>query len=188
MLITDAGAPLRSSDPLYFMLRPESRAARQMQRVGSQLRAENKSAGRLLEETRLHVTLLFLCSFGQLTRETFTTIHQAAATVAMPVFLAGFDWAVSFGNGSNRPLVLRGYDTVAGVMLLRRELVAAMRLIGLRSVTEDYTPHVTLLRGTERIDDRPIEEIRWLVREFTLIRSYYGQSRHEVLGHWPLRG
>ena len=98
MLITDAGAPLRSSDPLYFMLRPESRAARQMQRVGSQLRAENKSAGRLLEETRLHVTLLFLCSFGQLTRETFTTIHQAAATVAMPVFLAGFDWAVSFGK------------------------------------------------------------------------------------------
>jgi RNA 2',3'-cyclic 3'-phosphodiesterase len=188
MLITDAGAPLRSSDPLYFMLRPEPRAARQMQRVGSQLRAENKLAGRLVEETRLHVTLLFLCRFGQLTREAFAAIRKTAAMIAMPAFLAGFDWAVSFGNGSNRPLVLRGYDTVAGVMLLRRELVAALKPIGLRSVTENYTPHVTLLRETERIDDRPIEEIRWPAREFALIRSYYGQSRHEVLGRWPLHG
>lgn len=188
MLITHAGAPLRSLDPLYFMIRPEPRAARQMQRIGSQLRAENKLAGRVLEETRLHVTLLFLCSFGQLTREAFAAIREAAATVVMPVFLAGFDWAVSFGNGSNRPLVLRGYDTVAGVMLLRRELVAALKSIGLRSVTENYTPHVTLLRDTERIDDRPIDEIRWRVREFALIRSYYGQSRHEVLGRWQLHG
>jgi 2'-5' RNA ligase len=158
-----------------------------MQRVGSQLRAENKLAGRLLEETRLHVTLLFLCNFGQLTREAFAAIREAAASVVMPVFLAGFDWAVSFGNGSNRPLVLRGYETVAGMMLLRRKLVAAMRLIGFQDLTEDYTPHVTLLRGKERIDDQPIGEIRWPVREFGLIRSYYGQSRHEVLACWPLR-
>ena len=29
--------------------------------------------------------------------------------------------------------------------------------------------------------------VRWPVSEFVLIRSFFGQSTHEVIGRWPLQ-
>jgi 2'-5' RNA ligase len=34
---------------------------------------------------------------------------------------------------------------------------------------------------------QPVEPIRWVVREFVLVHSLLGQTRHEVLGRWALR-
>jgi hypothetical protein len=52
-----------------------------------------------------------------------------------------------------------------------------------------YLPHVTLLRG-HAVDavQESIVPIGWNAREFVLIRSFFGQSRHEVMGRWPLQG
>jgi len=33
---------------------------------------------------------------------------------------------------------------------------------------------------------REIRPIRWLVRDFLLVRSHVGQGRHDHLGRWPL--
>jgi 2'-5' RNA ligase len=51
----------------------------------------------------------------------------------------------------------------------------------------NYLPHVTLLRGNA-IDtvEESMPPIRWSAHEFVLIRSFFGQSKHEVIGRWPL--
>jgi len=50
------------------------------------------------------------------------------------------------------------------------------------------TPHLTLLYDARRVDEQPIDPIRWTVREFVLVHSLLGQTRYIPLGKWPLRG
>ncbi|HEX4183981.1 MAG TPA: 2'-5' RNA ligase family protein [Caulobacteraceae bacterium] len=51
-----------------------------------------------------------------------------------------------------------------------------------------YTPHVTLLYDHQRIEHQAIEPFRWTVREFVLVHSLIGRTRHIILGRWPLTG
>jgi 2'-5' RNA ligase len=50
-----------------------------------------------------------------------------------------------------------------------------------------FTPHMTLLYDHRSIDMRPVEPVRWKVREFVLIRSLVGQHKHDCLGRWELK-
>jgi 2'-5' RNA ligase len=87
------------------------------------------------------------------------------------------------------PLVLLGDDGLVGVRALQQALDLAMAQIGLgHGVREHYTPHLTLLYDGCHVAARPIEPITWTAREFVLVRSLIGQSRHEVLARLPLRG
>ena len=49
-----------------------------------------------------------------------------------------------------------------------------------------YEPHVTLQYLEYEIADHAIEDIRWTVSEFVLVRSLYGPSRHLPLARWSL--
>jgi 2'-5' RNA ligase len=33
---------------------------------------------------------------------------------------------------------------------------------------------------------KTITPIQWKVREFVIVRSFFGHTRHEVIGRWPL--
>jgi 2'-5' RNA ligase len=71
---------------------------------------------------------------------------------------------------------------------LRKAIAAAQLRVGLQvSGVSSFLPHITLLRG-HAVDaiEESIPPIRWRVREFVLIRSFFGQSRYEVIGRWPL--
>jgi 2'-5' RNA ligase len=50
------------------------------------------------------------------------------------------------------------------------------------------TLHVTLLYDKRVVDEQPIEPISWTVREFVLVRSLHGQTRHTDVARWQLRG
>jgi 2'-5' RNA ligase len=50
-----------------------------------------------------------------------------------------------------------------------------------------FTPHISLIWSSDFLPERAIEPFSWTIREFVLIHSMYGQSRHEVLSRWPLR-
>ena len=93
-------------------------------------------------------------------------------------------------NRGNRPLVLRGDDGVSGLIALRDRLVAATVDIpgSIPAARREFTPHLTLLYDERDIREEPVEEISWMVTEFVLIRSLFGQGRHVVLGRRPLRG
>lgn len=77
----------------------------------------------------------------------------------------------------------------AAALSLRKSIAAAQLCEGLQvSGVSIFTPHVTLLHGPmiEAITEA-ITPIHWQVREFVLMRSFFGQSIHEVIGCWPLQ-
>jgi 2'-5' RNA ligase len=92
-------------------------------------------------------------------------------------------------NGQNRPLVLRGSVGHAELRRLHRLLGEAMRRAGLwRTVRNSFTPHVTLLYDSRSVAETPVPLVRWTVREFVLIHSPQGHSRHNHLSRWELDG
>jgi RNA 2',3'-cyclic 3'-phosphodiesterase len=78
--------------------------------------------------------------------------------------------------------------TTESALQLRKAIAAAQSCVGLQvSGVSSFLPHVTLLKGNA-VDaiEESITSIHWHVHEFVLIRSFFGQSRHEVIGRWPL--
>jgi 2'-5' RNA ligase len=62
-----------------------------------------------------------------------------------------------------------------------------MTRVGLgRWVVPRFTPHLTLLYDNRYVEGRDVEPIAWSVREFVLIHSVLGKTRHIHLGRWPL--
>jgi 2'-5' RNA ligase len=51
-----------------------------------------------------------------------------------------------------------------------------------------FTPHMTVIYGQPGEEVAVIEPVRWTVREFVLVISHQGESRHEVLARYPLIG
>jgi len=145
--------------------------------------------GKLIESPRLHVTLHHLGDYSGLPQDLVDTAMKAAAAVAQPPFEIAFDRVGSFRRPRNLPLVLRGGDGLAGVTAFQQVLGVAMTQAGLaRWVEMRFTPHMTLLYDDRTVEEQPIEPIRWTVREFALVHSLLGQTRHIPLGRWMLRG
>jgi RNA 2',3'-cyclic 3'-phosphodiesterase len=92
------------------------------------------------------------------------------------------------GQVGNLPLVLYGGDGVAALMAFRKVLAAAVMKVGLGRAQSGFSPHVTLLYGDRKIAEHPVDPVSWTVREFVLVQSLHGESRHILLGRWPLRG
>jgi 2'-5' RNA ligase len=98
-----------------------------------------------------------------------------------PPFRVVFDRVMSFRNGA---LVLRGDDGLIGLEILQQRLSDV--LDGRPRQARRFTPHMTLLRDSRLVDERPIEPIGWTVREFVLVHSLLGRTRHRHLVRVPL--
>ena len=55
------------------------------------------------------------------------------------------------------------------------------------TVERSFTPHLTLLWADRCVEAYPIAPITWTVRDFVLVLSLPGQSRHIHVGHWQLQ-
>ena len=122
-----------------------------------------------------------------LPRDAIAAIGEAVSAVTMPPFAVAFNRVANFGRRPNRALVLVGDDSVAGLRRFRHELVTAPRKIGFaRGWEPSYEPHLTRLYHEGDIADEAVEDIRWTVREFVLVHSLYGQSRHLLMARWSL--
>ncbi len=187
---TIPGLELRRLDNIFFAVRPDAAAAGQIHDIANLIGAELGMRARLLDRLCLHVTLHGVGEYEGLPRSKIAQAIEAAGFVSMPAFEIGFDRAMSFvNNGQNRPLVLRGSDGHAELRRLHRLLGEAMRRAGLwRTVRSSFNPHVTLLYDSQTVAERPVPPVRWTVREFVLIHSPQGHSRHNRLGRWELSG
>ena len=99
----------------------------------------------------------------------------------MPSFRVAFDRAMSFRNGA---LVLSGDDSVIGLEVLQQRLSDV--LDGRPRPARSFTPHLTLLRDSQRVAAHPIEPISWTVREVVLVHSLLGRTTHRHLARLPL--
>jgi 2'-5' RNA ligase len=178
------------ADAIFFGVQPPPFTASSISRLAWHSRDKHRLTGKPLWLECFHASLLFAGYHGRMRPETLSAIRRAAATIAMPRFRVGFDWVVSLRNRGNQPLALCGDDGVSGLTALRDKLVAATIDIpgSVPATRREFTPHLTLLYDPREIREEPVEEIGWLVNEFVLIRSLFGQGRHIVLGRWPLRG
>ena len=159
----------------------------------------SSSAGRrarrasLSAANRMHVTLLHLGNFaGGLPPARVDAAVNAAASIRMEPFSVEFDNALSFAlKPRPGPLVLGGGEGVARLHALHDALASALQHAGFgdRAISAN-TPYtralMTLAYGMPWIATRPVEAVSWNVREFALVHSLLGRTRHVVLARWPL--
>ncbi|NPT38991.1 2'-5' RNA ligase family protein [Paraburkholderia xenovorans] len=185
-------APPTPTDGLFFAVFPDSNTAAGISKVAQRLCAETRARSKPLAAARLHVTLQHLGNFvGGLPQARVDAAMKAAASIRMEPFSAEFDTVVSFASKPRPgPLVLTGGEGVVGLHRLHdalcRELQNADFGEHAAPAVVDYTPHVTLAYGMPWAAARPIEPVCWNVREFALVHSLLGRTRHVLLARWPL--
>ena len=183
-----AGIEPLPRDGLFFAIFPDAATAVRIARIARHCRRQHGLSGRPQATSRFHISLQDLGEYERLPQSVVVEAGAAAAIVKMPPFAVMFDRVGSFsGRAGNHPLVLRGDDGVVGLTMLYQSLGLAMRTVGLRACL-DFTPHMTLLYDDRRIDEQPIEPIFWTVREFVLVHSLRGKTKHIPLERWQLHG
>jgi RNA 2',3'-cyclic 3'-phosphodiesterase len=179
-------APVR----LFFSIFPDASAAARIAQVARDLRCRHRLKGQPLLTARFHSSLYGFDRHASASLPVCAKAREAAARIMAPPFRVSFNCAKSFsGRAGNHPLVLTGDDGVVGLTMLYSSLGMALRAVGFRpSASSAFTPHVTLLYDTHRINEQEIEPIAWTVREFVLVLSLDGRTKHVPLEHWQLRG
>jgi RNA 2',3'-cyclic 3'-phosphodiesterase len=183
---------VRSSDAMFLALQPPAQIAAQAYRLAQNICDVNGLRCPLTDPERLHLSLL---GFGRraLSQAAIDVLCRVAVTVAMPAFRVELNRAMSFGKKSDnkhkRPFVLVGDDlTTSGIVMLRQYIIRALHDAGCTAhIPSRFTPHMTLFWDRHDPGEQPIEELGWTARDFVLIRSCRGLSKHEVLGRWPLQ-
>ncbi|MCX7366355.1 MAG: 2'-5' RNA ligase [Alphaproteobacteria bacterium] len=163
------------TDRLFFAALLDPDTAGSLADLARRLRLGHELTGQPQAADRFHVTLLTTYE-GQGVPDNAVTVAKAlAGRVTMPPFRVVFDRALSFPGGA---FVLCGGEGVAGLDLLQQKFGATQ---------QRYEPHLTLLRDRHLVPEHPIQPVAWTVREFVLVHSLVGKTRHIHLDRWTLK-
>jgi len=174
---------------LLFILRPTEPVARRIVAGARHERTIHGLNGVPVGPERLHMTMFCIGQYeGGAPADVVARASRAAETIRAAPFDVTLDRLLSFRHPSDkRPLVLRGSDGLPPVQEFHQRLGAALAKADLNGFRRSrITPHVTLLRDSRSIPERPISPISWTVHEFVLVDSLIGKSRHIQLGKWTL--
>ena len=174
----------------FFALRPDDQARSAIAEAAARFRKAQRVSGVSVPVESLH---LWLCPMGrtELLRQPLEqALLAAGAEVRAAGFVANLDTASRcIGKDGQFPFVLcADYATTQAALVLRKAIAEAQRRVGLHvGGVSSFQPHVALQFGPA-IDaiEEAIKPIQWHAREFVLLRSCFGQYRHEVIGCWPL--
>lgn len=158
--------------------------------VGERFRKTHRIGGTPVGIDSLHLTLCPMGKPERLRQPLEQALLAAGDEVHEQGFLATFDAAMRFtARDGQFPFVLCADSATAEAALgLRKAIAAGQARAGLQvSGVSSFLPHVSLLHGAaiEAIEESVVP-IQWRAREFVLIRSFFGESRFEVVGRWPL--
>jgi RNA 2',3'-cyclic 3'-phosphodiesterase len=175
-------------DRIFFACLPDREAAARIHTLAETQKRENGFQGNLILPEHLHVTLFHLGDWQILPQEIVDIAKRAAAEAASPSFDVTFPRVESFRNRTGvYPFVLTG--DAAPWAALRSALGTTLKKNGLGGAVhaeDDFKPHVTLLRDSLRVKPKRVDPVTWTVRDFVLIHSLLGQTKHIHLGRWPL--
>jgi 2'-5' RNA ligase len=179
--------PTAFTDRLFFAIFPDAGTAARIARLRQELVVRLGLKGKPVSTGRLHATLHHVADYAEpLPQDIVAVACEAADTVRMPPFIVAFNSVESFrGRPGNQPLVMRGDDGVAGLMMLQQRPGSAMEKAGLGRCVRHYTPHVTLLRGSRLVGDPDVRVTSWSVHEFVLVHSLLGRSSYRMLTRFP---
>ena len=169
------------SDRLFLAAVPDQETAARMADVARRLRSGHGLRGRTLRPENFHVSLFRVGEGVGRRPQSLEAVKERVASVAMPSFKVAFDRAGSFDNGA---FALRGGDGMIGLEVLHQRIEDAFD--GTPHPARSFTPHVTLLRDRQRIEEQFIEPIEWQVREVVLAHRAPGRTGHRYLSRFPL--
>jgi 2'-5' RNA ligase len=184
--------PWRPKKPecTFVAVVPDLAAAKAIERVARNVAAETQFTNPLLAPERYHLSLVHISDRDRIYSRDKFLVAQAARLIELSPFEVSLSQAGSFpcpprrGGPPKHPLVLLADE--GDILELFRSIGRELRKFGIK-VGDNFTPHVTLAYGEQFIPMRSIEPIRFTVREFVLIHSERGRSKHNVLGTWTLR-
>lgn len=184
-----AAAPPRPTDRLFFALRPDERTAGLVMQRLATLRQELGFKGRPLKAEHLHVMLHHVGDFPAFPAELVHRLLEAGEALHAPAVPLCLDAVLSFGrqNRRNNPMVLLAGEPLEPLRAFHRSLGVHLQAAGVTGLRSKFTPHLTLLYDDALIELQALEPLHWTATEFLLIDSLIGQTRHVVLGRWPLR-
>jgi RNA 2',3'-cyclic 3'-phosphodiesterase len=172
----------------FFAVVPPPDAARSIDLLGRRLRQSMALRGELIGPDRYHVSLGGLGAPGEAPRGLVDLLKQIGASVAAPAFDVVFDHIAWFGGSyGKRALVLASSDTLPALASLQMQLHDAMQVANLPD-DERFNPHITMLYEKRPAPLAETPRVSFTVRDFVLIRSVHGESRHDHLERWPLSG
>lgn len=178
---------------LFFALRPDEAVA---ERIACVVAAEHVARGlapRLRPARIFHITLHYFgyCE-GEPDDALLARAGEAAAEVVQPAFDVSFDSFASWGDEQARkhPFVLTGGEGLQAARQLHEALSERLAAHGLADPEPGrrYQPHLTLRYDKRPAPAWPVDVAGWFARAFVLVKSPQGLTRHDVIGHWPLRG
>ena len=142
--------------------------------------------GKRLPWNRLHVTTNLFGKSLDRPNCLIEDLKAALSEVRFMPFWMGFDWVCSFGARDKRPRVLASGD-IGKFQHFRRSVRGTLADAGIKDfLPSKIDPHVTMFYDRRAAPSVRIDTIGWTVREFVLVDSWVGLTRHEILGRWVL--
>jgi RNA 2',3'-cyclic 3'-phosphodiesterase len=172
---------------LFFALLPEAEIVPPISQLGETVCGAHRFRGKPVWPDRLHLTLLPVGNPHWDLEKLVRRASIAAARVRAAPFEIALDITESFSVRDRYPFVLGSGEGLQKFTALQKHLAYELACEGFEGA-RGSAPHMTLMWADHGVDEYPIAPIRWTVRDFVLVRSYVGQSRHEYAGRWPLSG
>lgn len=171
---------------LFLALVPERQVALQAADAGRQIARQYGLSGNPRPHDLLHVSLNGIGKYPDMPDDIVFAVSAAMATVKVPPFEVNFDRALYFA-GANA-VVLANAIRSEEMMDLHVQLAKEMWAVGLTfTYNPRFMPHMTVLYDETPVPEHVLAEpVRWIAREFVLIRSIIGKSEYEYLDRWPL--
>jgi 2'-5' RNA ligase len=173
---------------LFFALMPNETTCREIGAAAKLVQQQHADLrARWVKPERYHATLNFLGDYPAVPEDIVEKAKLAGDQLRASSFTWTLDYAASF-RGHEPPCVLRGTVVPEALLLLWRDLNAALVHAGLhRYVERQFTPHVTLAYGRRELPAAaPVAPITWQIDEVALIHNIVGKGEYQRLGSWPL--
>lgn len=188
--MSSAGSGLVNGTDYFFALLPEDQVRAEIASVSDRFRNTHRLIGNQVDASRFHMTLCPAGRPGRMRGSVEAALIEAAGQVRVKVFDMILESAMRLSAKDGQYPFVLCTDSLSGdsALTLRKAIALAQAKAGLSVPgVSSYMPHVTLLHGP-MIDaiEVSMPSIHWRVREFVLVRSFFGQSRNEVVGRWPL--
>jgi 2'-5' RNA ligase len=171
-------------------LLPDEQARADIASLEERFRKSHRVSGSAVGIERFHLTLSPMGKAERLRQPLESALVAAAQQVRGKAFDVTLDSAMRFSAKDNRfPFVLcADTATTASALALRKAIAEAQLREGLHVTgISSFLPHVTLMYG-HAIDaiQESVTPVHWVAKEFVLVRSFFGHSRHELVGRWAL--
>ncbi|WP_312406121.1 2'-5' RNA ligase family protein [Rhizobium sp.] len=175
-------APRRRSE-LFFVLKPPPSLAEEIYKAACE-HAHGRTNRQPHPAHLLHVSLLSMDEFDEPPYELIPRIETAIGSIRACPLTVTLDGCAIYGGGRHLALTSAAKNT--DIQAFARMLHGALSRHNLpRQAFRAPSPHVTIIYGYGCKEVLNIGKLStWQAREFALVYSHKGETRHEPFGCW----